>query len=209
MKELTFLLASGNAHKVVEIRSILTAAFPDRVIIVKSLKDIGFTEEIVENGNSFAENALIKAHAVFDREAISIADDSGLMVDALCGEPGIYSARFAGEPCNDAANNAKLLARMESVPEDARTARFVSVIACVFPDGKEFTVRGECPGRILYSPIGDGGFGYDPLFWYEPLGKTFAQLTPEEKNSVSHRARALRAFIERLKEIIEETTYDK
>lgn len=204
MDKLTVLLASGNAHKVAEIRALLSAAFPTREIELLSLRDIGFVGDIEENGDSFEENARIKAKAIAGRGFITIADDSGLMVDALGGEPGVYSARYAGEPCDNEANNDKLLQRLAAVPAEKRTASFVSVIACIFPDGREISVRGECPGRILFERKGTGGFGYDPLFYYEPLKKTFAQLNADEKNSISHRARAMAAFIEEFRKAIEE-----
>lgn len=188
---LKIVLASRNAHKIREIKEILSAA-AGRELEILSLDDIGVTGDIEENGNSFEENAKIKASLPASMGYIGIADDSGLSVDALGGEPGIYSARYAGEPCNDQNNNEKLLRNLDGVTD--RTAHFVSCVAAVRPDGKSLVCRGECPGTILYTPQGDGGFGYDPLFWYEPLHKTFAQLTSEEKNSVSHRARALEQF---------------
>ena len=204
MEKLTILLASGNPNKVREIKAIMADAFPAREIEVLSLKDIGFEGDIVEDGDTFEANALIKAKAIAGRGYITMADDSGLMVDALGGEPGVYSARYAGEPCDNEANNDKLLQNLADVPAEARTAKFVSVVACSFPDGREIVTRGECPGMILFERTGNGGFGYDPLFYYEPLQKTFAQLTPEEKNSISHRARAMAAFTEQFKKAIEE-----
>ncbi len=188
---LKIVLASRNAHKIREIKEILSAA-AGRELEILSLDDIGVTGDIEENGNSFEENATIKASLPASLGYIGIADDSGLSVDALGGEPGIYSARYAGEPCNDQNNNDKLLRNMDGITD--RTARFVSCVAAVRPDGKSLVCRGECPGTILHTPQGNGGFGYDPLFWYEPLQKTFAELTSEEKNSISHRARALEQF---------------
>jgi XTP/dITP diphosphohydrolase len=164
---------------------------------ILTLKDIGFTEDIVEDGESFEENAFIKASTVAALGYIGVADDSGLCVDALGGAPGVYSARYAGEPCDDVKNNELLLSRMKDVPEEKRTAVFVSTIAAVFPDGRRFVARGECPGTMLYEYRGTGGFGYDPLFLYEPLNKTFAEVNAEEKNAISHRARAAAAFAER------------
>lgn len=204
MEKLTILLASGNPNKVREIKAIMAKTFPTREIEVLSLRDIGFTGDIVEDGDSFEANALIKAKAIAGRGYITMADDSGLMVDALGGEPGVYSARYAGEPCDNEANNDKLLQNLADVPAKKRTAKFVSVVACVFPDGREIVTRGECPGSVLFERTGNGGFGYDPLFYYEPLRKTFAQLTPEEKNGISHRARAMAAFTEQFKKAIEE-----
>ena len=118
-------------------------------------------------------------------------------MDALGGEPGVYSARYAGEPCDDAKNNALLLEKMKDGAKEERTAHFVSVIALAYPEGKSFTVRGECPGTILFELRGNGGFGYDPLFFYEPYGKTYAEINAEEKNAISHRARAMRLFSEK------------
>lgn len=188
---LKIVLASRNAHKIREIKEILSAAAGYELEIL-SLDDIGVTGDIEENGNSFEENAQIKASLPASMGYIGIADDSGLAVDALNGEPGIYSARYAGEPCNDENNNQKLLAKMEGI--ENRAAHYVSCISAVRPDGKVLTCRGECHGVILHSPLGNGGFGYDPLFWYEPLQKTFAQITSAEKNAISHRARALEKF---------------
>lgn len=188
---LKIVLASRNVHKIREIKEILSAAVGYELEIL-SLDDIGVTGDIEENGTSFEENAQIKASLPASMGYIGIADDSGLSVDALNGEPGVYSARYAGEPCNDQNNNDKLLKKMDGITD--RAACFVSCVAAVRPDGKTLICRGECPGTILYKPQGNGGFGYDPLFWYEPLQKTFAELTSEEKNSISHRARALEQF---------------
>lgn len=195
MAEIKILVATHNAHKATEIKKLFSD-FCD--IDVLTLSDVGFFDEIEENGKTFEENALIKARVAAKLGYIGVADDSGLCVDALGGEPGVYSARYAGEPCDDGKNNEKLLSALASC--DVRTARFVSVIGCVLPDGEEFTARGECPGRILYEYRGSGGFGYDPLFLYEPLGKTFAELSGEEKNAVSHRARSMASFAAIFKE---------
>lgn len=189
------VLASNNKHKIVELEEFMKRYYPD--IRVLSLGDIGFHEEIVEDGATFEENALIKAKTISALGYIAVADDSGLMVDALGGEPGVYSARYAGEPSNDENNNQKLLEKMKDVKESDRTAKFVSVIACAFPDGKTITARGECPGRVLYEYRGNGGFGYDPLFLYEEYGKTFAEMNSEEKNKISHRARSMALFAEK------------
>ncbi len=186
------VLASRNAHKIAELRALL-AKLTGRDFKLLSLDDIGYTGEIEENGSSFEENAKIKASVPASMGYIGIADDSGLSVDALDGAPGIYSARFAGEPCNDAQNNQKLLELLSGLPMEQRGAKFVSVVVAVAPDGNTLTVRGECPGTILESPRGTDGFGYDPLFYYAPLGRTFAELG-DEKNAVSHRARAMEAF---------------
>lgn len=193
------VMASNNAHKIKEIETFLRTLCPvgsdGEPFTFLSLADIGYTAEIVENGETFEENALIKARAVASLGYIGVADDSGLCVDALNGEPGVYSARYAGGH-DDEDNNRKLEEKMRNVPAEKRTAHFVSVIACVFPDGRELTARGECPGKILFERRGTGGFGYDPYFLYEPLGKTFAEMNAEEKNAISHRARAMARFAE-------------
>lgn len=187
------LLASHNKNKIAELEALLKTVCADAEVV--SLSDVGFTDEIIEDGTTFEENALIKARTGARFGYITVADDSGLMVDALGGAPGVYSARYAGEDGNTEKNNAKLLAALQGVPQDKRTAHFVSVVACVFPDGREdIVVRGECPGEILTSPRGKTGFGYDPLFWYAPFGKTYAEITAEEKNSISHRGVAMQAF---------------
>ncbi len=200
------VLASRNAKKIKELRTLLSALLGDVEIL--SLDDVGIADEIEENGSTFEENALIKARAAATSGYMGVGDDSGLVVDALNGAPGIFSARYAarcgyeGEH-NDAANNAVLLENLSNVPEKERTGAFVCVIACVLPDGREWTVRGEAPGRILSEYHGTGGFGYDPLFFVEELGKTFAELTPEEKNRVSHRGIAMRTFANKMKEMLE------
>ncbi|MBS6447972.1 MAG: RdgB/HAM1 family non-canonical purine NTP pyrophosphatase [Clostridiales bacterium] len=191
------VMASNNRHKIGELASFLAALCPlakdGEPYALLSLDDIGYTTEIVEDGETFEANALIKARTVAALGYIGIADDSGLCIDALGGEPGVYSARWAGGH-DDADNNRKLVEKMKHVPQSERAAHFVSAIACVFPDGREIVVRGECPGVIIDAPRGGGGFGYDPYFLYEPLGKTFAEMTAEEKNAVSHRARAMERF---------------
>jgi XTP/dITP diphosphohydrolase len=187
------VLSSGNPHKISEIQMLLTALTGKKYEIL-SLKDIGFSGDIEENGNTFEENAYIKASVPASMGYIGIADDSGLCVDSLDGEPGIYSARYAGEPCHDGKNNAKLLSKMEGIPTEKRSAKFVCTIAAVAPNGDHILATGSCPGIILTKEQGSGGFGYDPLFYYEPLQKTFAQLTVEEKNSISHRAIAMQNF---------------
>lgn len=203
--EMEIVLASNNKHKVTELEYFINEMCREKGIPgvkILTLRDIGFTEEIVEDGATFEENALIKAGAVAQKGYIGVADDSGLCVDALGGEPGVYSARYAGEPCDDRKNNELLLEKMKNVPKEERTAHFVSTIACVFPDGRNFVARGECPGTILYEYRGTGGFGYDPLFLYEPYGKTYAEINAEEKNAISHRARAMAAFTDRFAEEI-------
>jgi XTP/dITP diphosphohydrolase len=188
------IIASNNAHKVTEIKAILAPYFNS----IQSLKDAGIDIDVVEDGKTFAENALKKARevlAVSDADA-ALSDDSGLEVDALCGAPGVYSARYAGEGHDDAANNEKLLAEMKDVPMDKRTCRFVSAVSLVRRNCEPITVIGTVEGKLLFSPRGTGGFGYDPLFFYEPSGKSFAELSAQEKNEISHRARALAALRE-------------
>ena len=153
--------------------------------------------DVEETGTTFEENALLKARSgCKEGKMPCIADDSGLCVDALDGAPGVYSARFAGEHGNDDKNNEKLLSLLSDVPPEKRTARFVSTVACVFPDGRELVVRGECEGKIGYEKRGENGFGYDPLFYVGE--RTFAEFTPEEKDAVSHRGNALRALCKAL-----------
>lgn len=192
------VLASRNRHKISEINALLSDILPD--VRVLSLDDAGIEGEIEEDGNTFSENALIKARVAASTGMIGIGDDTGLCVNALGGAPGIYSARYAGEHGDDAANNEKLLRELEG--KEDRSAYFACVIACVFPDGREFVCEGRAEGVILHEPRGNGGFGYDPYFYYEPLGKAFAQLTTEEKNAVSHRGEAIRAFGKRFAEEI-------
>ena len=187
----TIVVATGNAHKLVEIEAILGAAMPGVRFV--SIKQLGDFEDPEETGTTFAENALIKARAaVAETGFAAVADDSGLVVDALNGEPGVYSARYAGVHGDDAANNAKLLRNMADVPVAERTARFMSLVALVRPDGTALTGTGACEGTIGFEGRGSNGFGYDPLFLPEDTpGKTMAELTPEEKNAISHRYHAL------------------
>ena len=192
------VLASGNRHKISEFQAILKKYIPD--IEVLSMKEVGIADDIVEDGNTFEENAMIKAKAVAKHGYIGVGDDSGLAVNALNGAPGIYSARYAGEHGNDAANNEKLFADMKDITD--RAASFVCAIACAFPNGEQFCVRGEARGEILYELKGEGGFGYDPLFYVEEYGKTFAELSADEKNRISHRAVASELFVKKLCEII-------
>jgi len=191
------VLASRNKRKIVELRTLLSE-YLDFEFELLSLDDIGFNEDIVEDGNSFEENALLKASVPARLGYIGIADDSGLEVDALDNAPGIYSARYAGEPCDDQANNDKLLKKLENVPDDKRCSHYVCVMAAAFPSGDSILARGECHGRILRSPIGEGGFGYDPLFYFEEFGTTFAAVPPEQKNGVSHRSNAIKIFAQKL-----------
>lgn len=157
--------------------------------------------EVEETGTTYEENALLKAHSGFEVTGLmTVADDSGLSVDILDGAPGLYSARYSGTGATYASNNEKLLAALKDVPREKRTATFVSAIACVFPDGREFTVRGECKGYVAEKCSGEGGFGYDPLFVCE--AGCYAEMTPEEKDRVSHRGNALRAFKAELQKYI-------
>lgn len=185
---MTFFVATKNEGKKKELLRILMPLGID-VISEKDLKE--HLDDVVEDGATFEENALIKARAACLATGLpSVADDSGLCVDALGGAPGIYTARFAGEPSDSAKNNEKLLKVMNGVPMEKRTARFVSAVACVFPDGREFTVRGECEGKIAFELRGSKGFGYDPLFISE-LG-CFGEISDDEKDSISHRGAALK-----------------
>ncbi len=197
MEEVIF--ATGNEGKMREIRSILADTYPK----ILSMKEAGIRTEVTEDGKTYEENALMKARAVaaMATEAIVMADDSGLEVDFLNREPGIYSARYMGESTSYRIKNANLISRMEGVPEEKRTARFVCAIAAVLPDGREMTVRAAIEGRIGYEEKGEGGFGYDPIFFVPELGKTTAELTEEEKNLVSHRGKALRLMKEELKKL--------
>lgn len=191
------IIASNNAHKVSEIKAIL-GCFYDEIL---SLREAGIDMDVVEDADTFEGNALKKAREVFavaDADAV-LSDDSGLMVDALGGAPGVYSARYAGEGHDDAANNVKLLDALRDVPDEKRTARFCTSVALIRRGMPAVTANGNVEGVILHSPQGENGFGYDPLFYYEPLKKSFAQLTPEEKNSVSHRRRALESLCDKLR----------
>ena len=196
MEKMTVVLASRNRGKVAELQRLLCAELSD-VIELKSLDDVGIADEIEENGTTFIENAEIKARAAAASGFAGLGDDSGLAVEALGGAPGVYSARYAGEHGNDAANNEKLLAELADKP--CRDAAFVCALALVYPDGRVVRATGDVKGEILRSPRGEGGFGYDPLFYYPALGKSFAELTREEKNEISHRGAAVRALAAKLK----------
>lgn len=189
------VLASRNPHKIKEWQAILEQY--ETEIELLSLDDAGIDGEIEENGNTFEENARLKAEAAAKRGWIGIGEDSGLEVRALHGEPGVYSARYAGEHGNDRANNERLLQNLRGHTD--RSAKFVCAVACAFPTNPEqsFCVRGETDGVILEQGRGESGFGYDPLFFCELFGKTFAELTEAEKNSVSHRGKAIALFAER------------
>jgi len=191
------IAATNNIHKLEEIRAILK----DKGITVVSLADAGLTVEIEENGDSFTDNALIKAREVWRLTGeAAIADDSGLEVDALGGQPGVKSARYSGETGDDKdrKNNEKLKAALRTVPDGKRSARFCSAIAAVFPDGKEIIAEGYVYGKIGYTEKGGNGFGYDPLFIVDGYGKTMAELDSKEKNKISHRANALKEFVKKL-----------
>ena len=191
------VLASKNAKKLAEMNDILSHLGVE----VCSEADAGVDVEVEETGTTFEENSLLKAKAVMEASGLpAIADDSGLCVDALNGAPGVYSARYGGEGLDDAGRYRMLLANMPRGA--ARTAKFVSVITCCFPGGDVLTARGECPGTIAFAPMGEGGFGYDPVFFLPKLKKTFAQLSAEEKNAVSHRGLALAAFQAKLEEYL-------
>lgn len=182
----TYVIATNNAHKLHEIRDILEN---DRRKFV-SMKEAGIATDPEETGTTFEENALIKARAACKASGLpALADDSGLEVDALNGEPGIYSARYCEGSDADRVNF--LLKKMENVPEENRGAQFVSAIACVYPDGTEFAIRGICRGVILHENHGEGGFGYDPVFWVPEEKESFSSMAQERKNQISHRANAL------------------
>ena len=213
MKQIIF--ATGNAGKMKEIREILNGTGWN----VLSLKDAGIDADIEENGTTFEENAKIKAEGIRNwclengipgcsgisaEEIIVLADDSGLEIDWLGGEPGIYSARYMGEDTSYHIKNASLIERLNGVPDEKRTARFVCAVAAAFPDGSVKTVRGTMEGRIGYEEKGENGFGYDPILWLPEYGKTSAELTMEEKNRISHRGKALERMKDALKEALGE-----
>lgn len=199
MADKRIVFATGNAGKMKEIREILS----DLELEVVSMKEIGVDIPIEEDGTTFEENALIKARAVARQcGEIVFADDSGLEVDYLNGEPGIYSARYMGEETPYSIKNANIIGCLEGIPDEKRTARFVCAIAAVFPDGQEMVTSGEIEGRIGYEEKGKNGFGYDPIFYVPEFGRTTAELSDEEKNSISHRGRALRRMKEKLRERI-------
>ena len=192
------VLASQNKHKLEEISKI-TAKF-DMELVLQS--ELGVHIDVEETGTTFEENSLLKAKAVMEATGLpALADDSGIAVDALNGEPGVYSARYGGdESLDDWGRLLLLLKNTEHVPDGQRQAKFVSVITMVTPEGKVIQARGEIHGELTREARGENGFGYDPIFYYPPLGKTTAELSPEEKNQVSHRAKALKIFYEKLKE---------
>ncbi|NLM36378.1 MAG: XTP/dITP diphosphatase [Clostridiales bacterium] len=201
MKKL--LVASNNQHKIKEIKEILK----DVPVEILSLKEAGIDIDVEETGSTFMENAYIKAKAIYDilhnkEDYLVMSDDSGLEVDALNGAPGVYSARFAGEHGNSKKNNEKLLSMLEGVEFEKRTARFVCAIVLVYGQNKALKVVGEVEGYITDKEYGYDGFGYDPLFYTKEFNKTFAELTPEEKNSISHRGRALEQLKKGIKDLL-------
>ena len=186
MEKLIF--ATGNENKMKEIRMILA----DCGYEILSMKEAGIDIDIVEDGKTFDENAMIKAKAISEvAGCVVLADDSGLEVDALDKAPGIYSARFMGEDTSYKIKNQAIIDKLEGVPDEERTARFVCALAAAFPDGRVETRRGTIEGRIGYEESGENGFGYDPIFYVPEFGKTTAELSPEEKNQISHRGKAL------------------
>ena len=209
-----FCAATGNAGKLAELRRILIAQGHE----VKSQKELGITIDPDETGTTFAENALIKAETICKASGLpTIADDSGLCVDALNGAPGVYSARYCGHHGDDEANNDKLLAEMAAVPAGQRAGKFVSAVCLVLPQGRHLTCMGECPGTIAFERLpGDYGFGYDPLFVPDECGlpgggkrpnaegRSYSQLTPAEKDAISHRGRAMEALQARLADFLAE-----
>ena len=192
------IFATGNKGKVREIEMILADAGYE----IRTMKEAGIAIDIVEDGKTYEENAMIKVRAVWEhpnaKGCIVMADDSGLEVDALGREPGVYSARYMGEDTPYSIKNAEIIRRLEGVPDEERTARFVCAIAAKLPNGQELSTRATIEGRIGYEEKGEHGFGYDPIFYYPPFGKHTAELSEEEKNQVSHRGKALRLMKEKL-----------
>lgn len=183
------VLASRNPKKLKEMKTILSELGVE--VVLES--EVGIDIEVEETGTTFEENSLLKAQAVMKASSLpAIADDSGLMVDALNGAPGVYSARYGGPELDDAGRNRLLLENMRGQMD--RRAKFVSVVTCCFPNGDVITARGECPGAVAYAPMGEDDFGYDPIFLVTSMHKTYAQMTPEEKNSISHRGKAMEKF---------------
>lgn len=195
--EQKIVFATGNEGKMREVRLILQdLGFP-----VLSMKEAGVSLDIEENGTTFAENAMIKAREVWEKTGgIVLADDSGLVVDYLGGEPGVYSARYLGEDTSYEIKNQAIIDRLADAKEEERTARFVSVIAAVLPDGSELVTEGTVEGLIAHEPAGNGGFGYDPIFYLPEYGVTSAEIPIEKKNEISHRGKALEAMKIKLRE---------
>ena len=191
------ILASKNQHKLTELSAILSQLGFE--IALES--EYGLDIDVEETGTTFEENSFLKADAVMKASGLPVlADDSGLMVDALDGAPGVYSARY-GHKASDKERTAYLLENMKDVPEERRGAKFVCVITCLFPDGRKIVARGECPGVIARAPHGENGFGYDPVFYLPELGMTYAELPSEQNNAISHRARALQDFCRKYQEV--------
>ena len=191
------ILASKNPHKLTELSAILS----QHGFEIALESEYGLDIDVDETGTTFEENSLLKAEAVMKASGLPVlADDSGLMVDALDGAPGVYSARY-GHKSSDGERTAFLLENMKDVPDGKRTAKFVCVITCLFPDGRKIVARGECPGVIARAPHGENGFGYDPVFYLPELGMTYAELPSEQKNAISHRARALQDFCRKYQEV--------
>ncbi|RZT00517.1 RdgB/HAM1 family non-canonical purine NTP pyrophosphatase [Cuneatibacter caecimuris] len=195
------IFATSNEGKMKEIRMLLA----DLPVEVLSMKEAGITADIIEDGNSFEANALIKVRALREfTDGLILADDSGLEIDCLGGEPGVYSARYMGEETSYTVKNAALISRVEGIEGNQRSARFRCVIAASLPDGREMTASGSMEGLVAEKPAGAGGFGYDPILWLPEYGCTAAELTAEEKNRISHRGKALRAIKEKLLELYPE-----
>jgi len=194
---MVFAVATNNQKKLKEIQRILDSFG----ITAKTLKELGIAVEIEENGTTFEENAVIKAKTIAQLANLpTISDDSGLEVDALSGAPGVYTARFAGENATDDENIDKLLCEMKNVEKDDRTARFVSAVCLYMPDGRHTVCRGTCEGWIGYERIGDGGFGYDPVFMVDEI--SYSQMSPEAKDAISHRGSALRQLKDKIEQFI-------
>ncbi len=193
------ILASKNPHKLTELSVILS----QHGFEIALESEYGLDIDVDETGTTFEENSLLKAEAVMKASGLPVlADDSGLMVDALDGAPGVYSARY-GHKSSDGERTAFLLENMKDVPDDKRTAKFVCVITCLWPDGRKIVARGECPGVITREVHGENGFGYDPVFYLPELGMTYAELPSEQKNAISHRARALQEFCRKYQQMQE------
>lgn len=191
------IFATGNENKLKEIRMIMA----DMDVEIVSMKEAGCFVDVEETGTSFEENSILKAKAIAQKSGeITLADDSGLEIDYLNKEPGIYSARYMGEDTSYTIKNANLLERMDGVPDEKRTARFVCAVAMVRPDGTSEVVRATMEGRVAYEPAGENGFGYDPIFYLPEYGCTSSELSPEDKNAISHRGKALRMIREVLEE---------
>ena len=193
------ILASKNPHKLTELSAILS----QHGFEIALESEYGLDIDVDETGTTFEENSLLKAEAVMKASGLPVlADDSGLMVDALDGAPGGYSARY-GHKSSDGERTAFLLENMKDVPDEKRTAKFVCVITCLWPDGRKIVARGECPGVITHEVHGENGFGYDPVFYLPELGMTYAELPSEQKNAISHRARALQEFCRKYQQMQE------